>query len=94
MTFGFNMSSFWLIFSGAVTAIPLILFSAGAKRIPLSLTGFIQYVGPTIMFILGIFVFKEKFDINQLITFIFIWIGIILYSISQYMNIKRNPIAK
>ena len=93
MTFGFNMSSFWLIFSGAVTAIPLILFS-GAKRIPLSLTGFIQYVGPTIMFILGIFVFKEKFDINQLITFIFIWIGIILYSISQYMNIKRNPIAK
>ncbi|WP_367008704.1 EamA family transporter RarD [Staphylococcus capitis subsp. urealyticus] len=94
MTFGFNMSSFWLIFSGAVTAIPLILFSAGAKRIPLSLTGFIQYVGPTIMFILGIFVFKEKFDVHQLITFIFIWIGIILYSISQYMNIKRNPIVK
>lgn len=94
MTFGFNMSSFWLVFSGAVTAIPLILFSAGAKRIPLSLTGFIQYVGPTIMFILGIFVFKEKFDFHQLITFIFIWIGIILYSISQYMNIKRNPIAK
>ena len=58
----------------AVTAIPLILFSAGAKRIPLSLTGFIQYVGPTIMFILGIFVFKEKFDVHQLITFIFIWI--------------------
>ena len=78
MTFGFNMSSFWLVFSGAVTAIPLILFSAGAKRIPLSLTGFIQYVGPTIMFILGIFVFKEKFDVHQLITFIFIWIGIIL----------------
>ncbi|MEX3431395.1 EamA family transporter RarD [Staphylococcus capitis] len=94
MTFGFNISSFWLVFSGAVTAIPLILFSAGAKRIPLSLTGFIQYVGPTIMFILGIFVFKEKFDVHQLITFIFIWIGIILYSISQYMNIKRNPIAK
>ena len=94
MTFGFNMSSFWLVFSGAVTAIPLILFSAGAKRIPLSLTGFIQYVGPTIMFILGIFVFKEKFGVHQLITFIFIWIGIILYSISQYMNIKRNPIAK
>lgn len=94
MTFGFNVSSFWLVFSGAVTAIPLILFSAGAKRIPLSLTGFIQYVGPTIMFILGIFVFKEKFDVHQLITFIFIWIGIILYSISQYMNIKRNPIAK
>lgn len=92
MTFGFNMSSFWLVFSGAVTAIPLILFSAGAKRIPLSLTGFIQYVGPTIMFILGIFVFKEKFDVHQLITFIFIWIGIILYSISQYMKDRKSVV--
>ena len=48
---GLNMDTFWLMFSGA--AIPLILFSAGAKRIPLSLTGFIQYVGPTIMFFLA-----------------------------------------
>ena len=80
LSFGMNMSSFWLLFSGAITAIPLILFSAGAKRIPLSLTGFIQYVGPTIMFVLGIFLFNEPFDINQLITFIFIWIGIVLYS--------------
>ena len=86
------MSSFWLVFSGAVTAIPLILFSAG-RNVYHYLTGFIQYVGPTIMFILGIFVFKEKFDVHQLITFIFIWIGIILYSISQYMNIKKS-IAK
>ncbi|WRN62825.1 EamA family transporter RarD [Staphylococcus aureus] len=61
MSFGLNMSSFWLLFSGAITAIPLILFSAGAKRIPLSLIGFIQYVGPTIMFVLGIFVFKRAF---------------------------------
>ena len=86
MTFGLNISSFWLLFSGAITAIPLILFSAGAKRIPLSLTGFIQYVGPTIMFILGIFVFKEPFNTDQLITFIFIWIGIVLYSISICSN--------
>ncbi|MCG7797845.1 EamA family transporter RarD [Staphylococcus epidermidis] len=94
ITFGLNISSFWLLFSGAITAIPLILFSAGAKRIPLSLTGFIQYVGPTIMFILGIFVFKEPFNTDQLITFIFIWIGIVLYSISQYVQIKKNPVVK
>ena len=94
MSFGLNMSSFWLLFSGAITAVPLILFSAGAKRIPLSLIGFIQYVGPTIMFVLGIFVFKEPFDIHQLITFIFIWIGIVLYSISQYIKLKKSPVAK
>lgn len=93
LTFGMNMSSFWLLFSGAITAIPLILFSAGAKRIPLSLTGFIQYVGPTIMFVLGIFLFNEPFDVHQLITFVFIWIGIILYSISQYLKMKRRPIT-
>ena len=69
---------------------PLILFSAGARRIPLSLTGFIQYVGPTLMFILGVFVFKEAFDVDQLITFIFIWLGIIVYSISQYIKIKKS----
>lgn len=94
LTFGMNVSSFWLIFSGAVTAIPLILFSAGAKRIPLSLTGFIQYVGPTLMFLIGIFLFKEPFDLDQLITFIFIWVGIIIYSISQYVKIKKdkNPV--
>lgn len=95
LTFGMNVSSFWLIFSGAVTAIPLILFSAGAKRIPLSLTGFIQYIGPTLMFLIGIFLFKEPFDLDQLITFIFIWIGIIIYSISQYVKIKKdkNPVV-
>lgn len=94
LSFDMNMSSFWLLFSGAITAIPLILFSAGAKRIPLSLTGFIQYVGPTIMFVLGIFLFNEPFDINQLITFIFIWIGIVLYSTSQYLKMKRRPITE
>ncbi|MCG6208315.1 EamA family transporter RarD [Staphylococcus warneri] len=94
LSFGMNMSSFWLLFSGAITAIPLILFSAGAKHIPLSLTGFIQYVGPTIMFVLGIFLFNEPFDINQLITFIFIWIGIVLYSTSQYLKMKRRPITE
>lgn len=90
---GLNMPTFWLLFSGMITAIPLICFSAGARRIPLSLMGFIQYLGPTLIFILGIFVYKEPFDTNQFITFIFIWAGIIVYSISRYINIKKqnNP---
>lgn len=86
---GLNISTFLLLFSGALTAIPLILFSAGARRIPLSLMGFIQYIGPTIMFVLGIFVFGEPFDMNQFITFIFIWLGILIYSFSQYLKMKH-----
>jgi len=42
------------------------------------------------MFVLGIFLFKEPFSIDQFITFIFIWIGIVIYSISQYVKIKKN----
>lgn len=86
---GLNISTFLLLFSGALTAIPLILFSAGARRIPLSLMGFIQYIGSTIMFVLGIFVFGEPFDMNQFITFIFIWLGILIYSFSQYLKMKH-----
>ncbi|MFW2642805.1 EamA family transporter RarD, partial [Staphylococcus aureus] len=48
----------------------------------------------TIMFVLGIFVFKEPFSIDQLITFIFIWTGIVLYSLSQYIKLKKHPVAK
>lgn len=85
-----NSSSGWLLLSGAVTAVPLILFSAGARRIPLSLTGFIQYIGPTIMFFIGIFLLNEHFDVDQFITFIFIWASIIIYSYSKYVELNRN----
>ena len=77
------MDTFWLMFSGAVTAIPLILFSAGAKRIPLSLTGFIQYVGPTIMFFLGIFAFKEHFDANN-------WLHSLSFGSVSYCTVFLN----
>ncbi|WP_312684055.1 EamA family transporter RarD [Mammaliicoccus sciuri] len=90
VTFGMNSSSGWLLLSGAVTAVPLILFSAGARRIPLSLTGFIQYIGPTIMFFIGIFLLNEHFDVDQFITFIFIWASIIIYSYSKYVELNRN----
>lgn len=91
LSIGWNLSSFWLLFSGAVTVLPLLAFSAGAIRIPLSLMGFIQYIGPTLIFILGILVFKEPFNLNQFITFCFIWFGILMYIISQIIKIKRQP---
>lgn len=90
ITFGMNTSSAWLLLAGVVTATPLVLFSAGARKIPLSLTGFLQYIAPTIMFFLGIFLLNEHFDINQFITFIFIWISIIIYSYSKYVEMKKN----
>lgn len=87
---GINISSFWLIFAGAITTIPLILFSKGAKYIPVSLMGFLIYINPTIQFLLGVLVFKEPFENAQLITFIFIWIGVIVYSASKYRDAKKK----
>lgn len=91
LSVGFNWSTFWLLFSGITTAVPLLAFSAGAVRIPLSLMGFIQYIGPTLIFLLGVFIFKEPFNIDQLITFSFIWAGIFIYIISQIAKIKKRP---
>ncbi|RIO46019.1 EamA family transporter RarD [Staphylococcus hyicus] len=91
LSIGLNMSTFWLLFSGAVTAVPLLSFSAGAIRIPLSLMGFIQYVGPTLIFILGIFIFNEPFNTDQFITFCFIWSGIFIYILSQIIKLYKRP---
>ncbi|WP_368503015.1 EamA family transporter RarD [Alkalihalophilus sp. As8PL] len=72
-----------LMGAGAVTAIPLLLFSIGAKRISLSLIGFLQYIGPTLMLIMGVFLYNEPFSIVQLIAFLFIWSGLLIFTTSK-----------
>ncbi|TDL96611.1 EamA family transporter RarD [Macrococcus carouselicus] len=88
--YGMNQDSFLLLFSGALTAIPLILFTAGARRIPLSLIGFLQYIGPTLMLIQSVFLFHEKFTTTHLVTFGLIWTGLILYSVSKIMAYRKH----
>jgi chloramphenicol-sensitive protein RarD len=72
-----------LMGAGAATALPLLLFAQGARRIPLSMVGFLQYIGPSIILCLGIFIFKEPFTTVHLIGFIFIWSALTLYSLSK-----------
>ncbi|WP_370514467.1 EamA family transporter RarD [Alteribacillus sp. YIM 98480] len=79
-----------LIGAGAATAIPLLLFAAGAKRISFSLIGFLQYFAPTIMLILGVFLFHEPFSRQQLISFIIVWIGLIIFTVSRSNTTLRN----
>ncbi|WP_405097655.1 EamA family transporter RarD [Oceanobacillus sp. FSL H7-0719] len=73
-----------LIGGGIVTAIPLLLFSIGAKAIPLSMVGILQFITPTIMLLLGVFVYQEAFSITNLIAFIFIWSALFLYLSTVY----------
>jgi chloramphenicol-sensitive protein RarD len=68
-----------LIFGGAVTAVPLIGFAYGVKRIPLSLVGILQYIAPSLQLLLGVFFFHEAFDTAKAIGFAAIWAGLILF---------------
>jgi chloramphenicol-sensitive protein RarD len=72
-----------LIGSGVVTAIPLLLFASGAKRLPMSVLGFTQYISPTISLVIGIFVYHEGFTAMDMVGFGFIWAALAIYSFSQ-----------
>ena len=68
-------------FSGIVTSIPLLLFASAIKRMQLSMMGILQYILPTLLFILGVFLYREEFTYDRLIGFIIIWISLLIFSI-------------
>lgn len=68
-----------LIGSGLLTALPLVLFAMAASRVDLSVVGFIMYINPTIQFVIGVFVLKESYPPERLITFTIIWFALILF---------------
>lgn len=68
-----------LVLSGLVTALPLIWFAYGARRIPLSMMGLLQYVAPTLQLLTGVFLFGEPFSSTQLLGFGCIWAALALY---------------
>ena len=70
-----------VIASGPITAIPLLMFAAGARRIPLSVLGLLQYIGPSLQLLVGIFVYHEPFSGHRMIAFILIWSALLLYSL-------------
>jgi chloramphenicol-sensitive protein RarD len=72
-----------LLSTGVVTAAPLLLFNSAARRLPLSTLGFLQYLGPTVQFLLAIGVYGESFAHSQLIAFGFIWLGLVVFSLDR-----------
>lgn len=88
-----SVSIDWLLLAGGViTTVPLALFSAGARLLPLNTIGFMQYLAPSLTFLLAVFAFKETFNIDLLITFALIWAGLIIYTIGvvRQQNQKRR----
>lgn len=78
-----------LIASGAVTAVPLLLFAVGARRLPLVTLGFLQYVAPSLTFLLAIFYYGEPMDVSRLLAFAAIWTGLALYSTDLLLHRRR-----
>jgi len=83
-----------LVLSGALTAIPLICFAYGVRRIPLSVVGLLQYVGPTTQLMLGIFFFGEAFGFERAIGFALIWAGLAAFAIDGVIASRRRIVAQ
>lgn len=86
-----SWSDVWLLMSsGLVTAIPLILYANGAKLLRLSTIGIMQYIAPTMIFLVAVFVFREPFSTERAVAFVLIWAGLVLYTWSMLAS-TRHP---
>lgn len=84
----------WLcMLAGPLTLVPLILFNLAAKNLPYSTIGFLQYMSPTLIFLLAIFYFKENFAVEKLVTFGFIWMALCIFSLDTYLTRKGGKLT-
>ena len=82
----------WLVLAGPMTAVPLLLFAAGARLIPMSTLGILQYISPSLQFALGVWVFNEAFEPARLVGFVLIWAALLIYSVEGWW-LRRRPSA-
>lgn len=78
-----------MIGAGIVTTIPLLMFASAAKQIPLTMIGILQYLAPTIQFLIGVFVYKENFDTTRLIGFSIVWLALIIFWVENFMAQRK-----
>lgn len=75
-----------MIGAGIVTTIPLLMFASAAKQIPLTMIGVLQYLAPTIQFLIGVFIYKEDFDTTRLIGFSIVWLALIIFWVENFTS--------
>ena len=83
----------YLLLSGVVTAVPLMLFAKGATDIPLYILGILQYLPPTMQFFIGIFVYGEVLSIQKLISFSIIWVAVAVFCYSAIISMKKQSLV-
>lgn len=80
----------WLLLAGPFTAVPLLLFAYGARRVTLATLGLLQYLGPSIQFLLGVFLYHEPFDPARGAGFALIWAALVVYSGEGLWRMRRG----
>ncbi|MFA7278655.1 MAG: EamA family transporter RarD [Sterolibacterium sp.] len=75
-----------LIGCGLVTAVPLLLFASAAQRIPLALLGLLQYIGPTLQFLIGVLIYDEAFTSDKFIGFGLVWVALLIFALEGFMH--------
>jgi len=88
-----NTTRLLLVAAGPITAIPLLLFASGARKIPLSIVGLLQYMSPTLQFLLGVWLFHEAFTPDRLVGFVLIWLALALFAAEGLLN-RPQAVAK
>lgn len=79
--------------AGVVTAVPLLLFAAAAQRITLFLVGVLQYIAPTMHFLIGVFVYHEPLTVERLVGFGLIWLALILFAVEGYVTHRAQAVV-
>lgn len=80
-----------LIGTGVVTSIPLLMFASAARQIPLTMVGVLQYIAPSLQFLIGVFLYHEPFDQSRLIGFSLVWVALIIFWVENYLA-NRLPV--
>lgn len=84
----------WLLIGcGAVTAVPLLVYANAAKRLRLSTISILQYVAPTMIFLVAVFLFGEPFGRGRMIAFPMIWVALVIYSTSMLRQMRSSKVS-
>ena len=83
----------WLVLAGPLTAVPLLLFAAGARLIPMATLGILQYISPSLQLALGVWIFHEAFEPARLVGFALIWGALLVYSLEGWWRRPRKSAA-
>lgn len=95
---GFVVGSGWLMLAGlagagVVTTVPLLMFASAAKRIPMLLIGILQYIAPTLQFLLGVFVFREVVSVHTLVGFGIVWAALVVFAAEAFAHRVATPVV-